>query len=144
MLFSLLKHHLDQYVTNTALKVSRSLYCFATSISMVLKTISPGCGVRESLMLFSFSPYPPIFPLLPPLSAFRSPPSPFLFPFSPPSLSLPIPCPPLPVLFPTTSPALPSPSPSPHFLPFLPPPVCPSTLPLSQSSSKSQSVVNYF
>ena len=51
MLFSLLKHYLDLYVTDTALKLSQSLYCFSTSISHVLKTISPGCGVRTSLML---------------------------------------------------------------------------------------------
>ena len=51
MLFSLLKHYLD---TDTVLKVSQSVYCFTTSIYlMVLKTISPGCGVRASLMLFS-------------------------------------------------------------------------------------------
>ena len=30
---SLLKHYLDLYITVTALKVSRSLYCFTTSIS---------------------------------------------------------------------------------------------------------------
>ena len=53
MLFSLLKHHLDLTITDTALKVSRSLYCFTTSLYlMVLKTISPGCGVRASLILF--------------------------------------------------------------------------------------------
>ena len=50
MLFSVLKHNFDLNVTDTALKVSRSLYCF-----MVLKTISPGCGVWSSLMLFSFN-----------------------------------------------------------------------------------------
>ena len=33
MLFSLLKHYLDLYITDTALKVSQSLYCFTTSIS---------------------------------------------------------------------------------------------------------------
>ena len=44
---------LDFNITDTALKVSRSLYCFTTSLSlMVLKTISPGCGVRASLMQF--------------------------------------------------------------------------------------------
>ena len=31
MLFSLRKHHLDLFVAGTALKVSRSLYCFTTS-----------------------------------------------------------------------------------------------------------------
>ena len=43
MLFSLLKHHLDLNITDTALKVSRS---------HGVETISPGCGVRASLMLF--------------------------------------------------------------------------------------------
>ena len=52
MLFSLLKNHFDLNITDTALKyldispVSLLLYL------MVLKTISPGCGVRASLMLF--------------------------------------------------------------------------------------------
>ena len=31
--FSLLKHYLELCITDTALKVSRSLYCFTTSIS---------------------------------------------------------------------------------------------------------------
>ena len=48
MLFSLLKHYLD---TDTALKVSQSVFCFTTSISHGVENISPGCGVR-SLMLF--------------------------------------------------------------------------------------------
>ena len=30
---SLLKHHLDLNITDTALNVSRSLYCFTTSVS---------------------------------------------------------------------------------------------------------------
>ena len=33
MLFSILKHYLELCITDTALKVSRSLYCFTTSIS---------------------------------------------------------------------------------------------------------------
>ena len=52
MLFSLLKHYLELYITDNALKVSPSLYCFTTSISHGVKIISPGCGVRASLMLF--------------------------------------------------------------------------------------------
>ena len=32
MLFSLLKHYLDLYISDSALKVSLSLYCFTTSI----------------------------------------------------------------------------------------------------------------
>ena len=31
--YSVLKHYLDLYITDTALKVSQSLYCFTTSIS---------------------------------------------------------------------------------------------------------------
>ena len=55
MLFSLLKHYLELYITDTALKVFRSLYCFTTSIfHVVLKTISPGCGVRASLLFLLF------------------------------------------------------------------------------------------
>ena len=52
MLFSLLKHYLELYITDNALKVSASLYCFTTSISHGVEIISPGCGVRASLMLF--------------------------------------------------------------------------------------------
>ena len=54
MLFSLLKHYLD---TDTALKVSQSVYCFTTSISHGVENYfprDPDCGVRASLMLFSF------------------------------------------------------------------------------------------
>ena len=52
MLFSVLKHHLDLNITDTALIVSRFLHRFTTSISHGVKTISPGRGVRTSLMLF--------------------------------------------------------------------------------------------
>ena len=52
MLFSLLKHYLELYITDNALKVSHSLHCFTTSISHVVEIISPGCGVWASLMLF--------------------------------------------------------------------------------------------
>ena len=55
MIFSLLTHNLELHIIDTALKVSRCLYCFTTSISHGVKTISPGCGVRASLMLFCFS-----------------------------------------------------------------------------------------
>ena len=51
MLFCLLKHYLELYITDTALKVSRSLYCFILYL-MVMKTISLGFGVRVSVMLF--------------------------------------------------------------------------------------------
>ena len=33
MLFSLFKYNMEFHITDTALKVSRSLYCFTTSIS---------------------------------------------------------------------------------------------------------------
>ena len=49
MLFSLLKHCLELYVTDNALKVSPSLYCFTTSISPGVEIISPGW---VSLILF--------------------------------------------------------------------------------------------
>ena len=49
MLFCLFKHYLD---TDTALKVSQSLYCFTTSISHDVENYSPGCGVQASLILF--------------------------------------------------------------------------------------------
>ena len=55
MLFSLLKHYLDLYISDTALKVSRSLTLCTVSLLlyvMVLKTISPGGGAWASLMLF--------------------------------------------------------------------------------------------
>ena len=52
MLFSLLKHHFDLNITDTALKVSRSVYCFTTSISHGVENYFPRLWVRASLMLF--------------------------------------------------------------------------------------------
>ena len=53
MLFSLLKHYLELYISDTALKVSASLYClYTTSISHGVEIISSGRGVRASLILF--------------------------------------------------------------------------------------------
>ena len=52
MLFSLLKHYLDLYITDTALRVSDLSAVSLLLYLMVLKTISPGCGVKASLMLF--------------------------------------------------------------------------------------------
>ena len=52
MLFSQLKHYLELYITDTALKVSLSLYCFTTIISHGVENYFPGCGVRVSLILF--------------------------------------------------------------------------------------------
>ena len=51
MLFSLLKHHLDPNITDTALKVSRVCTVSLLLYLMILKTISPGRAVRASLML---------------------------------------------------------------------------------------------
>ena len=76
MLFSLFKHYLGLYISDTALKVSQALCCFTNichgvensfprlwgmGISdaillhlsfMVLKTISPASGVCASLLFF--------------------------------------------------------------------------------------------
>ena len=41
MLFFVLKHHLDLNITDTALKVSRPLYCFTTSISHGFESYFP-------------------------------------------------------------------------------------------------------
>ena len=49
MLFSLLKHYLD---TDTALKVSQSLYCFTTSISHGVENYFPGLwgtGISDAI-----------------------------------------------------------------------------------------------
>ena len=52
MLFSLLKHHFDLNITDTALKVSQSLYCFTTSISHGIENYFPrlwGTGISEAI-----------------------------------------------------------------------------------------------
>ena len=52
MLFSLLKHYLDLYVSDTALKVSRCLYCFNTSISYGVENYFPrlwGMGIPDAI-----------------------------------------------------------------------------------------------
>ena len=49
MLFSLLKHYLD---TDTALKVSRSVYCFSASISHGVENYFPrlwGTGISDAI-----------------------------------------------------------------------------------------------
>ena len=51
MLFSLLKHCLELFITDTVLKVFRSFTVSPLVYLMVLKTFSPGCGVWASLML---------------------------------------------------------------------------------------------
>ena len=40
------------FLVDTALIVSQSLYCFTISICHGVETMSPGCAVRASLMLF--------------------------------------------------------------------------------------------
>ena len=52
MLFSLLEHYLEIYITDTALKVSHSLYCFTTSISHGVENYFPRLRSTASLMLF--------------------------------------------------------------------------------------------
>ena len=53
MLFFLLKHYLVLYITDTALKVSRSLYCFTTSISHGMANYFPrlwGMGISDAIL----------------------------------------------------------------------------------------------
>ena len=55
MLFSLLKHHLDLNITDTALKVSRSLYCFTTSISHGVENYVSrlwGIGISDTIFFY--------------------------------------------------------------------------------------------
>ena len=55
MLFFLLKQHFDLNITDTALKVSRSLYCFTTSISHGVENYFPRLwGTDISDAIFSF------------------------------------------------------------------------------------------
>ena len=61
MLFSLLKHYLELYITDTALKVSRSLYCFITSISHGVENYIPrlwGTGISDAIFLFALNKGP--------------------------------------------------------------------------------------
>ena len=55
-LSSLLKHYLDLYITDTALKVSQSLYSFTTSISHGVEKYFPrlwGTGISDAIFLFN-------------------------------------------------------------------------------------------
>ena len=59
MLFSLLKHYLDLYITDTALKLSRSLYCFTTSISHGVENYFPrlwGTGISDAIFIIPIHP----------------------------------------------------------------------------------------
>ena len=54
MLFSVLKHYLELCITDTALKVSPSLYCFPTSISHGVENYFPrlwGMGISGAIFL---------------------------------------------------------------------------------------------
>ena len=58
MLFSLLKHHFDLNITDTALKISRSLNCFTTSISHGVENYFPrlwGTGISDAILTSSIS-----------------------------------------------------------------------------------------
>ena len=52
MLFSLLKHYLYFYITDTAMKVSQSLNCFTTFISHGVENFFPRLWGTAYLMLF--------------------------------------------------------------------------------------------
>ena len=55
MLFSLLKQYLD---TDTALKVSQSVYCFTTSISHGVENYFPGLwgtGISDAIFFINIS-----------------------------------------------------------------------------------------
>ena len=54
MLFSLLdKHYLDLYISDTALKVSQSLYCFTTSICHGVENFPQAVGYGHLRCYFS-------------------------------------------------------------------------------------------
>ena len=55
MLFSLFKHYLELYITDTALNVSRSLYFFTTSIFHGVENYFPRlCGTDISDAVFAY------------------------------------------------------------------------------------------
>ena len=57
MLFCLLKHYLD---TDTALKVSQSVYCFTTSISYGVENYFPrlwGTGISDAILKEKYFTY---------------------------------------------------------------------------------------
>ena len=54
MLFSLHKHHLDLFVADTALKVSKCLYCFIISIAHGVENYFPqlwGTGISDAIFV---------------------------------------------------------------------------------------------
>ena len=57
MLFSLLKHYLELYITDTALKVSRSLYFLTTSLFHGVENYFPrqwGTGISDAVLIVLF------------------------------------------------------------------------------------------
>ena len=67
MLFSLLKHHLDLNITDTALKVSRSLYCFTTCISHGVENYFPrlcGTGISDAIFIYATQSMPNFYKYL--------------------------------------------------------------------------------
>ena len=53
MSFSLLKHYLDQCITDTALKLYQSLYCFTMSIAHGVENYFPrlwGMGISNAIL----------------------------------------------------------------------------------------------
>ena len=63
MLFSLLKHYLELYITDTALNVSQSLYCFTASIFHGVENYFPrlwGTGISDAI--FTTEVVPKVFP----------------------------------------------------------------------------------
>ena len=53
---SLFKHYLDLNITDTALKASRPLYCFTTSISHGVEKYFPrlwGTGISDAIFVFT-------------------------------------------------------------------------------------------
>ena len=57
MLFSLLKHYLDLYISDSVLKVFWSLYCFTTSICHGVEKYFPrlwGMGISDATLLSIF------------------------------------------------------------------------------------------
>ena len=58
MLFPQIEHYLELYITDTALKVSRSLYCFTTSISHGVESYFPrlwGTGISDAILMHPIS-----------------------------------------------------------------------------------------
>ena len=53
-LFYVLKHYLDLYITDTALKVSQTLFCFTTSVSCGVENYFPrlwGTGISDAIVV---------------------------------------------------------------------------------------------